>query len=105
MCGNDSCFYVILRFLADPLTCIHIVAPKVKMGHGAAMGLLVLGTFVVGQIVRTLDDVFLTKWTDASQRRLNSTTANVTANTTANVTVTCIYFLVDAWDTVRLIVD
>lgn len=60
------------------------------------MGLLVLGTFVVGQILRTLDDVFLTEWTDASQRHLNSTDANITANATANMTVACIS-LFRAW--------
>ena len=56
------------------------------MAHGVVMGLLVLSTFVIGQILRTLDDVFLTEWTDASERRFSNTNGNAT-NVTDNVTV------------------
>ena len=43
--------------------------------------MLVLGIFVIVQVVKTLDDVFLTAWTNAAQLGLNNTNYNATANT------------------------
>lgn len=67
----------------DPNTRIHISHPsQVKMGHGVAMGLLVLGTFVIAQTLRTMDDIFLTSWTDAASHAATYADDNATSNAT-----------------------